>query len=105
MTFAFEETEDANMKPRMIVDAAIRRFRAHKIYLRVAVAIKWVNSRQTILQGQRPHARHADILQQIRQVLRNVSCPAQSSADAHRADLPSPHRTSDLSPTPMSKQR
>ncbi|TKA63957.1 hypothetical protein B0A55_09505 [Friedmanniomyces simplex] len=54
----------------IIVDAAMRRFRAQKIYLRATAALRWVNSRAAVLQGQKPHAGHAPALQQIRNVFR-----------------------------------
>lgn len=57
---------------RIIADAATRRFRAQKIYLRATAALRWVNSRTAILQGHRPHAGHAPALQQIRNTLRAV---------------------------------
>lgn len=63
---------------RIIADAAIRRFKAQKLYLRATAALRWVNARTTILQGQRPHAGHAPALQQIRNQLRNVSHQRQA---------------------------
>jgi hypothetical protein len=56
----------------VIVDAAVRRFKAQKIYLRATAALRWVNSRAAVLQGQRPHAGHAGALLQIRGTLRTV---------------------------------
>nr|POE56297.1 hypothetical protein CFP56_50841 [Quercus suber] len=58
---------------QVLTDAAVRRFKAQKLYLQVTAALRWVNSRAAILQGQRPHARHAPALQQIRNTLRAVS--------------------------------
>lgn len=58
---------------RIITDASLRRFRAQKIYLRATAALRWVNSRNAVLQGQRAHAGHALALQQIRNTLRAVS--------------------------------
>ncbi|KAK0942924.1 hypothetical protein LTR29_005496 [Friedmanniomyces endolithicus] len=55
---------------RIIVDAAMRRFRAQKIYLRATAALRWVNSRAALLQCRKPHAVHAPALQQIRNVFR-----------------------------------
>ncbi|KAK4909234.1 hypothetical protein LTR49_021986 [Elasticomyces elasticus] len=55
---------------RVVVDAAMRRFRAQKIYLRATAALRWVNSRVSVLKGQRPHTGHAPALLQIRNVFR-----------------------------------
>ncbi|EME46263.1 hypothetical protein DOTSEDRAFT_125391 [Dothistroma septosporum NZE10] len=55
---------------RIIVDASMRRFRAQNIYLRATAVLRWINARNSILQGQRPHAGHAPALQQIRDQLR-----------------------------------
>ncbi|TKA22144.1 hypothetical protein B0A50_08201 [Salinomyces thailandicus] len=49
----------------IIVDAAVRRFQAQKLYLRATAALRWVNARTKILQGQRAHAGHVPALQQI----------------------------------------
>jgi len=54
---------------RIIADAAVRRFKAQKIYLRATAALRWINARNQVLQGQRPHAGHAATLQQIRNTL------------------------------------
>jgi hypothetical protein len=59
----------------IIVDASVRRHQAHKIYLRAAAALRWVNSRAAVLQGHRPHAGHAPALQLIRNTLRSVGTP------------------------------
>lgn len=55
---------------------------AQKLYLRSTAALRWVNSRQAVLRGQRPHAGHAPALQQIRNTLRMVSLLQRS--DLHR---------------------
>ena len=60
---------------RVLLDASARRFRAQKIYLQVVAATRWVNSRNTILQGQRAHAGHLMALQQADTALRTVSNP------------------------------
>ncbi|KAK3071487.1 hypothetical protein LTR53_008532 [Teratosphaeriaceae sp. CCFEE 6253] len=65
-----DEEHDKMHLRRIIADAAIRRFRAQKIYLRVMAALRWVNSRAAVLQGQRPHLGHAPALQQIRNAFR-----------------------------------
>ncbi|WPH01451.1 Hypothetical protein R9X50_00429700 [Acrodontium crateriforme] len=63
------EQEKTQLK-HIISDAAVRRFKAQKIYLRATAALRWVNSRSAILKGQRPHAGHAAALQQIQSALR-----------------------------------
>ncbi|KAE8372477.1 hypothetical protein BDV26DRAFT_285935 [Aspergillus bertholletiae] len=47
------ETEKAELQ-RTILDASARRFQAHRIYLRVAVATRWAIARQDILRGVQP---------------------------------------------------
>lgn len=42
----------------VILDAAARRFQAHKIYLRAAAAKRWALNRSNILRGQRPTPAH-----------------------------------------------
>lgn len=59
---------------RIIVDAAIRRFKAQKIYLKAVAALRWLNARQAVLAGQRAHVGHAAALGQVRGQLRAVSC-------------------------------
>ena len=63
----------ANQENRILLDASARRFQAQKIYLRAAAASRWINTRHTILQGQRPQAIHTSALQQANNVLRAVS--------------------------------
>ncbi|RXK33780.1 hypothetical protein BBD39_07745 [Arsenophonus endosymbiont of Bemisia tabaci Asia II 3] len=58
---------------RIIVDAAVRRHRAQKTFLRATAALRWVNSRAAILQGQRAQAIHEPALQQISIALQAVS--------------------------------
>ncbi|KAK0945253.1 hypothetical protein LTR29_003345 [Friedmanniomyces endolithicus] len=65
-----DEEHDKMHLRRIIVDAAMRRFRAQKIYLRATAALRWVNSRGAVLQCRKPHAVHAPALQQIRNVFR-----------------------------------
>ena len=57
----------------IINDAAVRRFLAQRIYMRILAVLRWVNARTAILQGQQPNAGHAAALQQIRNTLRMVS--------------------------------
>ncbi|KAF9891107.1 hypothetical protein FE257_005043 [Aspergillus nanangensis] len=64
-----EETEKAELR-RVIVDASARRFRAHKIYLRVAAAKRWAINRQNVLRGSPPGPQHASQLQTISATLR-----------------------------------
>ena len=60
------------MHVSVMLDASARRFQAQKIYLRAVAAVRWVNSRNTILQGQRPHAGNAAALRQADTNLRAV---------------------------------
>ncbi|KAK5168124.1 uncharacterized protein LTR77_006692 [Saxophila tyrrhenica] len=55
---------------RIIIDASLRRFKVQRIYLRITAALRWINSRSTILQGNKPCARHVPALQQIGSALR-----------------------------------
>ncbi|KZF19035.1 hypothetical protein L228DRAFT_251593 [Xylona heveae TC161] len=63
------EQEKAQLR-RIIVDASARRFKAQKIYLRATAAMRWINSRNAVLQGQKPHAGHAASLRAIDATLR-----------------------------------
>ena len=56
----------------IITDAAVRRFKAQKIYLRATVCLRWVNARMAILQGRRPESRDAQRLAQIGNTFRTV---------------------------------
>ncbi|KAL8940919.1 MAG: hypothetical protein Q9216_002549 [Gyalolechia sp. 2 TL-2023] len=56
---------------RIIIDASARRFQAKKIYLRAVAAIRWSNTRHTILQGETLHQGHTAQLQQADNALRN----------------------------------
>ncbi|KAM0795262.1 hypothetical protein BDR22DRAFT_894379 [Usnea florida] len=56
---------------RVITDASARRFQAQKIFLRAAAAIKWVQRRQSILQGRKPQNGHLQALRQADTALRN----------------------------------
>ena len=60
---------------RVITDASARRFQAQKIFLRAAAAIKWVQLRQSILQGGKPQTSHLQALRQADTALRNVNAP------------------------------
>ena len=61
------------MAARILIDASARRFRAQKIYLRAVAAMRWVQARNQILQGQQPHAGHAAALQRVENALAAVS--------------------------------
>ncbi|KAB8226563.1 hypothetical protein BDV33DRAFT_197558 [Aspergillus novoparasiticus] len=63
------ETEKAELK-RTILDASARRFQAHRIYLRVAVARRWVIARQDILRGARPGVQHTASLNAVSNTFR-----------------------------------
>jgi hypothetical protein len=58
---------------RIILDASTRRFQAHKIYLRAAAAIRWVQLREQVLRGELPAQKHANALMAVDQRLRDVS--------------------------------
>ncbi|KAF2207294.1 hypothetical protein CERZMDRAFT_102575 [Cercospora zeae-maydis SCOH1-5] len=65
------DEESAKQQLRTILsDAATKRFHAHKLYLQARAAIRWASNRQKILQGQRPHAGHAQVLAQLQANLR-----------------------------------
>ncbi|KAL2222908.1 hypothetical protein M432DRAFT_635544 [Thermoascus aurantiacus ATCC 26904] len=64
-----EETRKAQLQ-RIILDSSARRFQAHKIYLRIAAARRWVINREHVLCGQRPDAFHASRLRAVDDLLR-----------------------------------
>jgi len=71
-------------KPRIILDAATRRFQAHKIYLRAAAATRWAQMRQQVLRGEKPNGRHANALRAIDARLREASnYPSHLLAQLH----------------------
>lgn len=55
---------------RVILDASVRRFQAHRIYLRVAAAKRWVLNRNELLS--RSSKGHSSQLREIDQLLRQV---------------------------------
>jgi hypothetical protein len=57
----------------VIVDGSARRFQAQKINLRAAAAMKWIDKRTSILQGQKPKNGHIPQLQAADNTLRTVS--------------------------------
>jgi hypothetical protein len=56
----------------VIVDASIRRFQCQRCYLRAVAALRWINGRNAVLQGQRPHTGNAAQLQAVDTALRTV---------------------------------
>ena len=58
---------------RVLIDASARRFQAKKIYLRALAAMRWVNGRYAVLQGQKPHQGHTAALQRLDLTLGTVS--------------------------------
>ncbi|KAG9197849.1 hypothetical protein B5807_11323 [Epicoccum nigrum] len=63
------EREKQQLKT-IITDAAVRRFQCQRAYLRAHAGLRWMNSRYSILQGQRPNASHHATLQQVDNTLR-----------------------------------
>ncbi|KUL90431.1 hypothetical protein ZTR_00098 [Talaromyces verruculosus] len=61
------EMEKAQLR-QVILDASVRRFQAHKIYLRVAAAKRWVLNRNELLS--RSSRGHSTQLREIDQLLR-----------------------------------
>ncbi|KAI8930963.1 hypothetical protein NX059_011975 [Plenodomus lindquistii] len=64
------EREKQQLKA-IITDAAVRRFQCQRAYLRANAGLRWMNSRNSILRGQRPNASHLAALQQADATLRN----------------------------------
>ncbi|KAK5117034.1 hypothetical protein LTR62_006755 [Meristemomyces frigidus] len=65
-----DDEQDKLHLRRIIADASIRRFRAQKLYLQATAALRWINARNAVLQGHRPHSGQTPALQQIRATLR-----------------------------------
>lgn len=57
---------------RVILDAGIRRFQLQRCYLRAVAALRWINSRFSVLQGQRPQQRHSADLHAVDVALQQV---------------------------------
>ncbi|UPX20174.1 uncharacterized protein EKO05_0010415 [Ascochyta rabiei] len=55
----------------IVTDAAVRRFQCQRAYLRAHAGLRWVNSRYSILRGQKPNSSHFPALQQVDGTLRN----------------------------------
>ncbi|GAB1207474.1 hypothetical protein APSETT445_006194 [Aspergillus pseudonomiae] len=66
------ETEKAELQ-RTILDASARRFQAHRIYLRVAVAKRWAISRQDIVRGGPAGIQHTAPLNSLGNSFRQVN--------------------------------
>jgi len=62
------EVQKATLQ-RIILDACTRRLQAHKIYLRAAAAMRWVQMRAQLLRGEKPGQRHVAGLRAIDQRL------------------------------------
>ncbi|KAF2704645.1 hypothetical protein K504DRAFT_108605 [Pleomassaria siparia CBS 279.74] len=54
----------------IIVDAAVRRFQCQRSFLRSHAGLRWINSRNSILRGQKPNASHMSALQATDMTLR-----------------------------------
>ncbi|KAF2006035.1 hypothetical protein P154DRAFT_570765 [Amniculicola lignicola CBS 123094] len=63
------EQEKAQLRA-IIVDSAVRRFQCQRAYLRAHAGLRWQNSRNSILRGQKPNASHLALLQQADSQLR-----------------------------------
>ncbi|KAF1837711.1 hypothetical protein BDW02DRAFT_108765 [Decorospora gaudefroyi] len=64
------ETEKRQLRA-IIADSAVRRFQCQRAYLRAHAGLRWLNSRNSILRGQKPNASHLGALQQADATLRN----------------------------------
>ncbi|KAF2475349.1 uncharacterized protein BDR25DRAFT_101984 [Lindgomyces ingoldianus] len=73
------EREKAQLKG-IIVDAGVRRFQCQRAYLRAHAGLRWMNSRNSILRGQKPNASHLQALQATDSTLR---MELLSITDAH----------------------
>lgn len=54
----------------IIYDAAVRRFQCQRLYLRAHCVLRWMNSRNSILRGQKSNASHLAALQATDNTLR-----------------------------------
>ncbi|PSN72408.1 hypothetical protein BS50DRAFT_250965 [Corynespora cassiicola Philippines] len=54
----------------IIIDAAVRRFQCQRAYLRAHAGLRWMNTRNSILRGQKPNASHLSQLQAADNTLR-----------------------------------
>lgn len=69
-SFSFDTSLTAD--DRIIVDASARRFQSKKIYLRAVAAVRWSNTRNSILQSGKPLQQQAVLLQQADASLHTV---------------------------------
>ena len=69
----FMGTRRADHDARILLDSFARRHEGQKIYLRQAAAQRWVENRDAVLQGGRPHAGVQSMLRRCDQQLRAVS--------------------------------
>lgn len=79
---------------RVIIDSSVRRFQAHKIYLRAAAARRWAMTRANILRGQRPTSAHAPALKAAHVTLQHDLARVTDQhvvADLRAADLRAGH--------------
>ncbi|PGH04064.1 hypothetical protein GX51_03734 [Blastomyces parvus] len=75
---------------RFIVDASARRFQAHKIYLRMAAARRWVLRRTQLLQGQKLSTQHVNDLRAATEALHSELAGITDNAvvnDLRSADM------------------
>ncbi|KAL2360500.1 hypothetical protein RJZ56_006633 [Blastomyces dermatitidis] len=75
---------------RLIIDASARRFQAHKIYLRMAAASRWVLRRTQVLQGQKMSAQHVNDLRAASEALHTELADITDNAvvnDLRSADM------------------
>lgn len=70
--FSAMAPESTDIVLRIILDASTRRLQAHKIYLRASAAMRWVQMRAQLAQGEKPSQRHVNGLHAIDQRLREV---------------------------------
>lgn len=56
----------------ILLDSASRRFRAHKIYMRAVVAVRWIQQRDQLLQGRPASPSQQAALRTIDQTLRTA---------------------------------
>lgn len=71
-------TTSTDTYSRVLLDSYARRHEGQKIYLRQAAAQRWVENRDTILQGGRPHPGVQSMLRACDQQLRAVCCELHS---------------------------
>ncbi|KAI9715505.1 MAG: hypothetical protein M1828_000812 [Chrysothrix sp. TS-e1954] len=63
------EQEKSNLQ-YIIHDASTRRFIAHRIYLQATAAMRWINTRESILQGEQPTSAHSRALEDNDETMR-----------------------------------